>query len=90
MALKDVLMAHAQPAVTRIKKHLSTKVLHLLDLLERSFTLDGVNRAIVFVEQRYTAILLHDLLQQPETRIPGVMATILVRTSCPTNALFVL
>jgi hypothetical protein len=32
----------------------------------------------VFVEQRYTASLLHDLLQQPALEIQGVIPAVLV------------
>ncbi|KAK3318445.1 hypothetical protein B0H66DRAFT_557274 [Apodospora peruviana] len=62
---------------------LSSKVLQLVKYLRSQFAPSGSNcdndrRCIVFVKQRTTAMLLADLVQQPEIKIPGLEVGILI------------
>ncbi|KAK0637326.1 hypothetical protein B0T17DRAFT_521368 [Bombardia bombarda] len=57
----------------------SSKVIQLIKMLRDQFKGSGINkRCIVFVDQRNTAHLLTDLLQQPSMKIPGVEVGALV------------
>jgi len=58
-------------------KLLSDKVIRLRDVLMSRFK-DPRSAGIVFVQQRFTAMMLADLFQQPEMEIPGFCATTLV------------
>jgi len=61
------------------KSHLSGKVLELLKILQSQFQDEGTDkRCIVFVKQRNTAMLLADLLRQPEMSIPRLRVGVLV------------
>lgn len=58
---------------------LSGKVIRLIKILREQFKdVDSNRRCIVFVKQRNTAMLLADLLQQPEIRISGIEVGVLV------------
>ncbi|KAK3688605.1 hypothetical protein B0T22DRAFT_459895 [Podospora appendiculata] len=58
---------------------LSPKVIELVKILQEQYKDPGSNRrCIVFVKQRNTAMLLADLLRQPEIKIPGVEVGVLV------------
>jgi endoribonuclease Dicer len=68
----------ARPSLCR--DMLSSKVIQLYKILRDQFnSVDHNRRCIVFVRQRNVATLLADLLQQPEMKIPGLEAGVLVR-----------
>ncbi|KAK5660230.1 hypothetical protein OQA88_12764 [Cercophora sp. LCS_1] len=59
-------------------EYVSPKVLTLIKVLQKQFKNAGDGKkCIVFVEQRYTARGLLDLLQQPEMQIPGLRPGVL-------------
>ncbi|RDA87011.1 hypothetical protein CP532_6707 [Ophiocordyceps camponoti-leonardi (nom. inval.)] len=58
----------------------SSKFTTLRDCLEDAFTRQDTRRCIVFVQKRYTALLLADALQRPEQRIEGLIPSYLVGT----------
>ena len=58
---------------------LSTKVLELVKILRDIFgTKDTQSRCIVFVKQRWTAMMLADLFQHPTLHMPGLKVGVLV------------
>ncbi|KAK3903921.1 dicer-like protein 1 [Staphylotrichum tortipilum] len=76
---RELVDRHRFTRPTSTLKHLSSKVLLLFRILRDQFSnVDHNRRCIVFVKQRNTASLLADLLQQPETRIPGLEPGVLV------------
>ena len=64
-------------AVERAPQYLSNKVEVLMDVLNEHFN-PATDKCIVFVEQRWTAILLEDLFQQPGLGLDGINPGILV------------
>ncbi|KAK0715820.1 dicer-like protein 1 [Lasiosphaeris hirsuta] len=58
---------------------LSGKVIKLVEILQEQYLdADRNRKCIVFVNRRKTALLLADLLQQPEIRIPGLQVGVLM------------
>lgn len=62
----------AMVPVCRSSTDISPKVKRLWDILEDAFDQERTTRCIIFVEKRYTALLLADLLKQPGMEILGV------------------
>lgn len=76
---RGVVKAHTFEPLELSRKHLSSKVLVLLDTLRKYFERVASNyRCIVFVQERTTALLLADLVKQPSSEIRGLEAGILV------------
>lgn len=68
---------HPLCTVKREPRYLSNKVEVLMNVLNENF--DPVTgKCIIFVEQRWTAILLEDLFKQPDLGLDGVKPGILV------------
>ncbi|KAK6085655.1 RNase3 domain protein [Seiridium cupressi] len=61
------------PEVEPSNHHLSHKVLALLEILKQHFQ-PNIDKCIIFVEQRLTAILLADLFHQPGLKACGITA----------------
>lgn len=91
MAEADKAMDSVEHARTLVQAHnftnitpmdgnaLSTKVNLLYEILLDAFLVKGVGRCIVFVQTRYTAVLLADLFKQPKMQIRGMRASFMVR-----------
>ena len=69
---------HPLCAVKRHPQYLSNKVEVLMNVLNENFD-PATGKCIVFVEQRWTAILLEDLFKQPGLGLDGINPGILVR-----------
>ena len=65
-------MATQQGGVMVYRNDMSSKVETLREVLENEFRNMGTERAIVFVEKRFSAFLLSDVFQQETFSIPGV------------------
>lgn len=78
--VQQIIQSYQLEPVCRTRQDLqiSTKVELLWQILESEFRDRGAKRCIVFVEKRYTAALLSDLLQQPGMEIPGVIPSYMV------------
>jgi endoribonuclease Dicer len=77
----QLLQDHELQKVEPSDRHLSHKVMMLLDTLKQHFRPE-FDKCIIFVEQRLTAILLADLLCQPGLKQHGVTAGTLA-SDCP-------
>ena len=76
---REIISRQASTAAAFDDQYLSSKVMTLIRALRDRFgTKDESFRCIVFVQQRWTAMMLTDLLQQPAIRIPGLEPGILV------------
>ncbi len=71
------IVEHPLPRVEKTPRHLSHKVEVLLDVLTEHFNPE-TDKCIIFVEQRWTAMLLEDLLKQPDLGLDGIRPGILV------------
>lgn len=76
--VRELIGSHHFEPVVRSTLHISSKVEALWQVLDSEFRCRGASRCIVFVEKRYTAVLVADLLQQPGMQIPGVNPSYLV------------
>ncbi|KAK3487801.1 uncharacterized protein B0T23DRAFT_398479 [Neurospora hispaniola] len=77
----ELVNAHTFSPAALDPTMLSSKVIMLVRILRDQFERGvGAQRCIIFVRQRNTAMLLADLLQQPEIRshIPSIAAEVLV------------
>ncbi|KAK3943840.1 hypothetical protein QBC46DRAFT_351128 [Diplogelasinospora grovesii] len=75
----------SRPAVDR--NLLSSKVTELVFTLQQHFRgVDSNRRCIVFVKQRNTALMLADLLRQPEMEIPGLEVGVLIGAGNATDS----
>jgi endoribonuclease Dicer len=58
---------------------LSSKVIELVNILRERFrSADSMSRCIIFVQQRWTAMMLVDLFQQPGIDLQHIQASVLV------------
>ena len=73
------LQDNPQEPISFDYKCLSNKTLRLLHLLRDRFSCLEGQRCIVFVEMRYTAVLLNDLCRQEALEIPGLRTAAFVR-----------
>ncbi|KAF4979425.1 hypothetical protein FZEAL_4368 [Fusarium zealandicum] len=85
--VRDIVKSHTFGEIEPTSPDLSAKSKMLHKLLVDSFTREGTKRCIVFVEKRYTACLLSDLYQQPQMRIPGMIASYMVGCHTTTSNL---
>ncbi|KAI1482012.1 hypothetical protein F4774DRAFT_430201 [Daldinia eschscholtzii] len=80
LAVQDaykIVADHSLPELQRNPLYLSDKVESLLKALQKH--LDPLkDKCIVFVEQRLTALLLADLMEQPSLNMPGIKAGVLL------------
>ncbi|KAM0283091.1 hypothetical protein ACHAQH_002694 [Verticillium albo-atrum] len=63
--VRKIIKGHHFPPVTKTLHDLSSKVLCLLNHLERRFSTPTDHKCIVFVEKRNTAMILADLFSMP-------------------------
>ena len=76
-----IIQEYDLPRVERGGSHLSSKVVFLWNILRERFETGAECKCIVFVDQRLTALLLVDLLNQPNMRLTYLRPGPLVR--CP-------
>jgi endoribonuclease Dicer len=78
--VQQIIRSHRLQPVSRtnMPSQISSKVQLLWQIIENEFRDRGAQRCIVFVQKRYTAVLLADLLQQPGMQIPGVVSSYMV------------
>ena len=76
--VEDIVTNHALKDAIRQPECLSPKVISLLEVLQDEFSNRGTQRCIIFVEKRFTAYMLLDLLRQPETQLPDVVPDVMV------------
>ncbi|KKA28156.1 hypothetical protein TD95_004288 [Thielaviopsis punctulata] len=69
------------PPLTRDSQCLSSKVIALLGILNELFQSGTGHRCIVFVDQRYTALVLADLVEQSAIFNPHLKAQVLLGVS---------
>ncbi|KJZ74550.1 hypothetical protein HIM_06146 [Hirsutella minnesotensis 3608] len=66
---------------------LSAKLETLRQILQDAFVRQGTRRCIVFVQKRYTALLLADAFQQPGQRILGMLPAYIVGTQALSSSI---
>jgi endoribonuclease Dicer len=74
----QIVDMHQVPPLRKELGPLSSKVMVLAELLERYFSTPNDHKCLVFVEQRYTAMMLHELFSASEMKIPYLRSGYLV------------
>lgn len=77
-----LIQGQAQHSDVTAPNQISSKFQLLLEILKEQFE-RGTSRCIVFVDKRYTALLLSEMLKQEQIRIPGVVPAHMVRRYWP-------
>lgn len=80
--IQELTQEYARQRNMEVHKGLSSKFQLLLDILRDQFE-NGTSRCIVFVEKRYTALLLSEMLREDQIQIPGVVAAHMVSVKQP-------
>uniref|UniRef100_A0A8H7KCB9 Dicer-like protein 1 n=1 Tax=Bionectria ochroleuca TaxID=29856 RepID=A0A8H7KCB9_BIOOC len=78
--VKEILKSHEIVPVSKGLDRISPKVKVLWEILENAFHRQETSRAIIFVEQRPTAVLLTEVFQQPGMEIEGLMPSYMIGT----------
>ncbi|KAI0161152.1 hypothetical protein GGR52DRAFT_563125 [Hypoxylon sp. FL1284] len=81
----DIVVDHVLPEPKHDMFHLSSKVQALIGALREHLDSEQ-NKCIIFVEQRLTAMLLADLLQQPTMNLPTIKVGALLGASKTSTA----
>ncbi|CAI6082779.1 unnamed protein product [Clonostachys chloroleuca] len=78
--VKEILKSHDIVPVSKGLDRISPKVKVLWEILENAFHRQETSRAIIFIEQRPTAVLLTEVFQQPMMEIEGLMPSYMIGT----------
>lgn len=76
--VQKLIKARSHELDSEAPTQVSSKFQLLLDILKEQFE-GGASRCIIFVEKRYTALLLSKMLKEEQLRIPGVIPAYMVR-----------